>query len=271
MNWHSYSGILHLKLKHLFMAKATAKKRSNSSSTSRSKASSSNSRTKSNAGSKKTQSSPTSRGGGSSRSGAKSPTARSGSRSRSSQQQPGALLQKYFLDELKDLYNAEKQQLRSLQKMAKNSTTEELREAFENHRMQTETQIERLDQVFETLGARAQGKKCEAMEGLVKEMETVLEDTQDDTMTRDVALIIGAQKAEHYEIASYGGLAQLARTMGQEEIAELLTESLEEEKEADMLLTQIAENNINMEAEEESGEEEEEGGEEAEESEEEEE
>jgi ferritin-like metal-binding protein YciE len=247
------------------MAKATAKKRSNSSSSAKSKSASSNSRSKSNAGRSKSQSSPTSRGGGSSRSGAKSPTARSGSRSRASQQQPGGLLEKYFLDELKDLYSAEKQLLRGLGKMSKNATTEELREAFDNHKMQTEGQIERLEQVFEMLGSRPQAKKCEAMEGLIKEVESVLEDTEDDTMTRDVALIMGAQKAEHYEIASYGGLATLARTMGREEIADLLEETLEEEKETDMLLTQIAENNINMEAEEEGGEEGEEESEESEE------
>ena len=243
------------------MAKAAAKKRSNTSS-SRSK-SSSNSGSKSNAG-RKQQSSPTSRGAGAGRSNAKSPTAR-GKQSRGGQQASGGqLLEKFFLDELKDLYSAEKQLLRGLAKMSKNATTEELRDAFDTHRTQTEGQIERLDQVFEMLGVRAQAKKCEAMEGLIKEVESVLEDTEDDTMTRDVALIMGAQKAEHYEIASYGGLAQLARTMGRDEIADLLEETLEEEKQTDALLTQIAENNINMEAEEEGDGEEEDDTEESE-------
>lgn len=206
----------------------------------------------------KSKSSPTSRSGAQSKSrSSNSPTSRSGSNRGQQAGMPGSMLQKYFLDELKDVYSAEKQLLKGLTKMAKNSTTPELKEAFENHRMQTEGQVERLEQVFEILGAKAQAKKCEAMEGLIKEVESILEDTKDDTLTRDVALIMGAQKAEHYEIASYGGLAQLARTMGQNEIADLLTETLEEEKETDELLTQIAENNINVEAtEEEEGEEE---------------
>lgn len=227
------------------MAKATAKKRSSATSSSKSKSSSG---TKS-SNARKSQTSPTSRAG-SSRS-TKSPTAGSGNRSRSSRSQSGSLLEKFFHDELKDLYSAEKQLLRGLAKMSKNATTAELKEAFDTHRTQTEGQIERLEHVFELLGARPQAKKCEAMAGLIEEVESVLEDTKDDTMTRDVALIMGAQKAEHYEIASYGGLAQLARTMGRDEIADLLEETLEEEKETDLLLTQIAENHINLEAEEE--------------------
>lgn len=159
-----------------------------------------------------------------------------------------SLMHKYFLDELKDVYSAEKQLLKALNKMSKEATTEELKEVFMNHKDQTQVQIERLDQVFELLGVKPQAKKCEAMAGLIQEVESVIEDTQDDTMTRDVALIMGAQKAEHYEIASYGGLAQLAKTMGHDEVAALLTETLEEEKETDELLTSIAENNINVEA-----------------------
>jgi ferritin-like metal-binding protein YciE len=226
------------------MAK-TASKSSRTSGRSNSRSGSSTSKSGSQS---KSKSSPTSRSGSQSKSrSSSSPTSRGGGRSQKSGM-PGSMLEKFFLDELKDVYSAEKQGLKGLAKMAKNSTTPELKEAFENHRMQSEGQIQRLEQVFEILGARPQAKKCEAMEGLMKEVDSVLEDTEDDTLTRDVALIMGAQKAEHYEIASYGGLAQLARTMGQNEIADLLTETLEEEKETDELLTQVAENNINVEA-----------------------
>jgi ferritin-like metal-binding protein YciE len=106
------------------------------------------------------------------------------------------------------------------------------------------------------MGKKAQGKKCEAMEGLSKEAETVIEETEAGTSTRDVALIIAAQKVEHYEIATYGGLAQLANTMGLTEVGELLGQTLQEEKDADETLTSIAENDINLQAEEEGGEEE---------------
>jgi ferritin-like metal-binding protein YciE len=108
--------------------------------------------------------------------------------------------------------------------------------------------VSRLEQVFELMGEKARGKKCEAMEGLVKEAESVIEDTEEGTSTRDVALIIAAQKVEHYEIAAYGGLATLAKTLGMNEIKELLGQTLEEEKETDELLTQLAENNINQSA-----------------------
>jgi ferritin-like metal-binding protein YciE len=122
---------------------------------------------------------------------------------------------------------------------------------------QTKNQVVRLEEIFGLLGKKVQAKKCEAMEGITKEGEGVIEDTEAGTSTRDVGLIISAQKAEHYEIATYGGLAQLATTLGLEEIAGLLNETLEEEKETDMLLTSIAENDINYEASEEDAEEEE--------------
>lgn len=158
-------------------------------------------------------------------------------------------LEKFFLDQVKDLYWAEKHLTKALPKMQKAATTEELKEAIEEHLAQTEEHISRLEEVFEILGKKPQAKKCDAMEGLVKEGESVIEDTEDGSMTRDAGIIMAAQKVEHYEIASYGTLVQLAKTMGNEEIADVLATTLEEEKETDELLTSLAENNINWAAE----------------------
>jgi ferritin-like metal-binding protein YciE len=157
-------------------------------------------------------------------------------------------LEKYFLDSLKDIYWAEKHLTKALPKMKKAATTSELQTAIGDHLAQTEEHVSRLEQVFELLGKKPQAKKCEAMEGLVKEGETVIEETEDGSMTRDVGVIMAAQKVEHYEIATYGGLVQLANTMGQKEIAGILQQTLEEEKQTDKGLTSIAENNINWEA-----------------------
>ncbi len=159
------------------------------------------------------------------------------------------LLEKFFHDQLKDIYWAEKALTKALPKMQKKATTEELQQAFEDHAVATQEHIKRLERVFELFGKKAQAKKCEAMEGLIKEGEGIIEETEDGTMTRDVALIMAAQKVEHYEIATYGGLVQLANTMHQSEIAEILEQTLQEEKDTDQLLTYIAENDINMEAE----------------------
>ena len=165
--------------------------------------------------------------------------------------QKGTMLEEFMVDTLKDLYWAEKHLIKALGKMIKSATTEELKSAFDEHRTQTETHVMRLEQAFEMMGKKAQAKKCEAMEGLTKEADSIIEETEKGTMTRDVALIIAAQKVEHYEIASYGGLVQLAKTTGMEDMAELLQQTLDEEKETDQLLTQIAENNLNREAEQE--------------------
>lgn len=175
----------------------------------------------------------------------KSATAKNGNSSK------GNMLEEFFVDQLKDIYWAEKNLLKALPKMQKASTTSELQAAFEDHKKVTEEQVARLEQAFEMLGKKAQAKKCDAMEGLIKEAESVIEETEKGSMTRDVALIVAAQKAEHYEIASYGGLVQLAKTMGKDDVAELLQITLDEEKETDVLLTRIAENNINWEAEQE--------------------
>lgn len=158
-------------------------------------------------------------------------------------------LEKLFHDSLKDIYWAEKALTKALPKMKKNATTEQLQTAIEEHLEQTQGQVARLEQVFELLGKKAQAKKCEAMEGLIKEGESIIEETEDGSMTRDVGIIMAAQKVEHYEIATYGSLVQVAHVLGLEEAAGLLQETLDEEKETDQNLTAIAEGDINWEAE----------------------
>jgi len=167
-------------------------------------------------------------------------------------------LEKYFADSLKDIYWAEKALTKALPKMQKAATTEELKSAIEDHLAQTQEHITRLEQVFEIIGKKAQAKKCDAMEGLLKEGDSIVEETEDGSMTRDVGIIMAAQKVEHYEIATYGGLVSLAQTMGLDDAAGILTQTLEEEKQTDAGLSDIAENNINWEAEQEGGTEEEE-------------
>jgi len=157
-------------------------------------------------------------------------------------------LKEFFVDELKDIYWAEKHLLKALPKMQKAATAEELRNALEEHLEVTKTHITRLEEAFKQMGEKAVAKKCDAMEGITKEGDSIIEDTEDGTATRDVGLILAAQKVEHYEISTYGGLAQLATTLGLEEVASLLQETLQEEKDADVKLTQIAENDINYEA-----------------------
>ncbi len=179
-----------------------------------------------------------------------------GSTSKSSSSGKGVadtMLKDFFIDELKDIYWAEKHLVKTLPKMKKAATSTDLQNAFADHLETTKTQVTRLEQAFEILGKKAQGKKCEAMEGITKEGESIIEDTEAGTNTRDVGLILAGQKVEHYEISTYGGLAQLATTLGLTEVADLLYQTLAEEKEADSLLTEIAENNINYEAAEEDG------------------
>lgn len=159
-----------------------------------------------------------------------------------------SMLKEFFTDELKDIYWAEKHLVKALPKMAKAATSEELANSITEHLEATKGHVTRLEQVFELLGEKAQAKKCEAMEGLVKEGESIVEDTDEGTATRDVGIILASQKIEHYEIATYGGLAQLATTLGLDDVSEILNSTLAEEKEADSLLTGIAENNINYEA-----------------------
>lgn len=158
-------------------------------------------------------------------------------------------LKELFVDELKDIYWAEKHLTKALPKMRKAATSQELANAFDEHLAVTQEQVSRIEEVFEMMDMTARAKKCDAMEGLVKEAVSVIEDTDEGTATRDVALIIAAQKAEHYEIATYGSLVQLAKVMGREDIADLLDQTLEEEKEADRMLTQLAVSGININAE----------------------
>lgn len=158
-------------------------------------------------------------------------------------------LQTFFHDQLKDIYWAEKHLTKALPKMQKAATTQELKAAIQDHTVQTQEHVARLEQVFEMMGKKPQAKKCDAMEGLVKEGETAVEETKKGSMTRDVAIIMSAQKVEHYEIASYGTLVQLAETMGNSDMAGILKSTLDEEKQSDENLTSLATNNINWEAE----------------------
>jgi ferritin-like metal-binding protein YciE len=143
---------------------------------------------------------------------------------------------------------AEEKLVEAIPEMREAATTEELQEAFEDHLYQTQKHVERLKKVFEAVGAEPTSKKCAVMEALVKEAQEVIAGTKEGSMTRDAALIIAAQKVEHYEIASYGGLVQLAITMGLKDASRLLDRTLLEEEEADYLLTDIAESFINIEA-----------------------
>lgn len=158
-----------------------------------------------------------------------------------------SLLHEFLIDGLKDIYWAENRLLKAIPKMQKEATTVQLERTLGEHLEVTKEQIQRLDQIFDMLGVKAAGKKCEGMRGLIEEGEDVMDETEEGSVTRDVGIIVSAQKIEHYEIAAYGGLAQLARTMGHDDIAELLDATLQEEKEADRMLTEIAENDINYE------------------------
>lgn len=162
-------------------------------------------------------------------------------------------LKKFFIDALKDMYFAEHAIADALPKMQEAATTEELQEAFEDHEWVTKKQISRLEKVFRSIGEKAEKKECKAIEGIIKEGEEIMNSTPEGSMTRDAALIIAAQKVEHYEIATYGGLVQLALTLGHQKAAALLDTSLQEEEDTDYDLTDIAESFINFEAEEEEG------------------
>jgi len=153
---------------------------------------------------------------------------------------PNAHLHELFVDELRDILGAERQLLKGLKKLASAAGSETLKTAFETHYTQTEGQIERLKQVFESVGLAARGKKCKAMEGLLEEADEIVESFQDQPEVLDAALISAAQKVEHYEIASYGCLVTYAKLMEHTEAGDLLAATLAEEKETDSLLTEIA-------------------------------
>lgn len=165
-------------------------------------------------------------------------------------------LHKLLIDELKDIYWAEKALTKAIPKMIKNATSEELVAALEEHLAETEEQVAKVEEVFGILEEKVQAKKCEAMDGLIKETEELMSDNEKGVI-RDAAIISAAQKVEHYEIASYGTLVAFANTLGLTDAAELLEEILEEEKSADMKLTEVAETAVNIEAAEEEEEEEE--------------
>src|SRR5687767_6871328 len=168
-------------------------------------------------------------------------------------------LHELFVDELKDIYDAEKQLTKALPKMAKAADSEELRAAFEEHLEITRMQVNRLEEVFKSLGIAARGKPCEGMKGLIEEGQEKMQELEQGP-TLDAALIASAQKVEHYEIATYGTLATFAEIMGHQDAKDLLGQTLDEEKEADEKLTQVA-GEINFEAEtEQAGEEQEAGG-----------
>jgi ferritin-like metal-binding protein YciE len=151
-----------------------------------------------------------------------------------------SVLREAFIDELKDLLDAERQLLKALPKMARAAENEQLRAAFTEHEAQTRTQIMRLGRVFEAFEEDAEGKRCKGMEGLIKEAEDLIEEEEGDA-----ALIASAQKAEHYEIAAYGTLASWAVALGHDEVIQILNETLEEEKETDKRLTTIAQTVVN--------------------------
>jgi ferritin-like metal-binding protein YciE len=155
-------------------------------------------------------------------------------------------LNELFIDELKDIYWAEQHLVKALPKMAKAATSEKLRTAIEAHLAETENHVSRLENVFESIDEKAVAKKCEAMAGLIKEGDEIVADTEKGTYTRDAGIISAAQKIEHYEMASYGTLRTLANVLGYREAAQLLEETLKEEKNADGLLTKIAESGINQ-------------------------
>ena len=152
-----------------------------------------------------------------------------------------------FIDELRDTYDAERQLTKALAKLAKAATAPELRQAFQSHLKETQGQIERLGQVFESLDEKARGKHCDGIAGIIEEGKAIMEEDFDGA-TMDACLIAAGQRAEHYEMAAYGSLVAWARAMGHEEAADLLQQTLDEEKAADEKLSALAEGGINQSA-----------------------
>lgn len=154
----------------------------------------------------------------------------------------------FFVDELKDIYWAEQHLVKALPKLKKAATSPELAAAFDKHTQETKTHIETLEQVFKLLSEKPQAKKCDAMAGLLEEADSIIADTEAGTLVRDAGLILAAQKVEHYEIATYGTLRVFAETMGHTEVAELLQQTLDNEKATDVALTEVAESFVNEQA-----------------------
>ncbi|HWB25597.1 MAG TPA: ferritin-like domain-containing protein [Chitinophagaceae bacterium] len=154
-------------------------------------------------------------------------------------------LRMFFIESLKDIYYAEQHLVDELENLRDEATTLDLKNAFIEHRTVTQGHVTRLEHVFRSIGEEPDTKKCQAIKGIINEADSIISDTENDTLTRDAALILAAQKAEHYEIATYGTLVQFAKVLGEHNAAELLEETLREEKEADVTLTRIAESFIN--------------------------
>lgn len=160
--------------------------------------------------------------------------------------QQDSKLKEFFVDQLEDLLWAEQKLVKTLPKMQEAATSQQLKEAFANHCEETRQHVSRLEQIFGIIGEEVDTTKCPAMAGIVSEGEDIIDDTDDGSAQRDVGLIFAGQKAEHYEIATYGGMVTLAKTLGYDDAADILSQTLAEEKQADELLTQIAENNVNQ-------------------------
>jgi ferritin-like metal-binding protein YciE len=156
-------------------------------------------------------------------------------------------LEKLYINELRDLYSAENQLLKALPKMAKGASSAELKEAFENHLAETETHVERLEHIFKDLEENPKGKTCHGMKGLIEEGSEILEEEGEESVL-DAGIIVAAQKVEHYEMAGYGSVRAFAQLLGQEEAAQLLQTTLDEESKANELLSQLAETTVNAEA-----------------------
>ena len=159
---------------------------------------------------------------------------------------PAKSLQELFVEELRDAYDGEKRLTKALPKMAKAAESDELRAAFTNHLRETERQIQRLEQVFRTVGEPVRGKKCDGLMGIIEEGKSAMEELEGSVL--DAALIAGAQRAEHYEIAAYGTLAYFAELLGNQRAKDLLGQTLDEEKAADAKLTTIAKSSVNRDA-----------------------
>jgi ferritin-like metal-binding protein YciE len=190
--------------------------------------------------------------------GSKKPNSRSKGASQEDYSVEEPALLKLFENTLKDIYWAEKALTKAIPKMMKKATSQELTQALENHLGETEDHVQMVEQVFDIIGSKASAKKCDAMNGLIKEAESVMKRSEEGAM-RDAGIIAAAQKVEHYEIATYGTLRVFAYTLGLDDAAQVIEQLLEQEKAADIKLTQIAESTINVRAaEEELAEEEEE-------------
>lgn len=183
-----------------------------------------------------------------SKSATKTATKKTGSSQGSKKQSSEATgLRELLEDEMKDIYWAEKALVKALPKMAKKATSQDLKDALESHLKETENHVARCEQVFEKLGKPVRAKKCEAMDGLLKEGTEIMSSTEEGVV-RDAGIILAGQKVEHYEIATYGTLTEFAKTLGENEVADLLYATLTEEKGADEKLTKVAETCINVEA-----------------------